>query len=415
MQAKTIVEALNLFDPHRPLLDEPEIKYFFVARANSPLIEMITILESAADFPKILLSGSPGCGKSTELAKLREKLKKKFHIIYCSAKNVTNDFNIDIGGLLFFIFNEIAKIAKNEKLSIYSSKLERFLQYGYGWEMNIEQATSAKGPELAVIPSPIEKLAKKGLDSEVTLKYVLKKTAKSGPDDIIGYINDTIWELEGKTGKDVLVIVTDMDKISLDNAKELFIEKYLYLTKLNCFGVFTFPLALKYEPNFIRAARNFSGIYYLPNFTVFDQYDIPDETGQKQLREIVTKRVRDRMIYDEALNRIVELSGGIAFELINIVRQCCIQSLVEKINYIDEEIVITAEDKIRRFYNSVYSPEELSVLASIRHTKKFEQNDTGIKLLNHLSISEYGTADDIWYDINPILLPLLRETEEDAE
>lgn len=415
MQAKTIEEALNLFDPHRPLLDEDDVKDFFVARTNSPLEEMTTFLGHATDFPKILLSGSPGCGKSTELAKLRENLKKKFHIIYCSAKNVTNDFNIDIGALLFFIFNKIANIAKDEKLPIYSAKLEKFLQYGYGWEMNIEQTTAAKGQDVTIDPVLIEKFVKKGLDFEGTLKHLFKKTTKPGPDELLEYINATIWELEGKTGKDVLLIVTDMDKLSLNNAKDIFIEKFLFLTKLNCFAVFTFPLALKYEPNFIKAARNFDAVYYLPNISAFDQFGVPDDDGQRTLREIITKRIRERMIYDEALNRIVELSGGITFELINLVRHCCIQSLIEKINYIDDEIVILAEEKIRRFYKTVYNADELRVLAAIRDSKEFDRSETGIKLLNHLSISEYGADDDIWYDINPVLIPLLRDADTDAE
>jgi len=415
MIAKSIEEALNLFDPHRSLTEEQEIKDYYIARENSPIDEMTVFLSHANDLPKILFSGSPGCGKRTELTKLRENLKKKFHIISCSAKDITNDFNVDIGALLFFIFTQIAKFAKDAKLPIYTEKLEKFMQFGYGWEMNIEQTTSAKGKDLTIDPALIEKFVKKSLDFESALKHVLKKTSKPGNGELLEYINNTVWELEGKTGKDVLLLVSDMDKISLNNAKEIFIEKFLLLTKLQCSAVFTFPLALKYEPNFIRAALNFSAVYYLPNFTVFDQYGEPDENGQNKLRELVYKRLGEKRIYDEALSRIIELSGGITFELINLIRHCCIQSLKEKYNYIDEETVVAAEEKIRRFYKSVYNADELRYLAQIRETKDFDRSETGIKLLNHLSISEYGAADDIWYDVNPILLPMLSETETEAE
>ncbi|MFZ5516929.1 MAG: hypothetical protein ACOY90_09850 [Candidatus Zhuqueibacterota bacterium] len=415
MIAKTMKDALNLFDPLQSLNEEQEIKDYYVARENSPIDEMTAFLANAHDLPKLLFSGSPGCGKRTELAKLRENLKKQFHIISCSAKDITTDFNVDIGALLFFVLTQITKFAKDAKLPIYTEKLEKFMQYGYGWEMNIEQTTSAKGKDLTIDPVFIEKFVKKGLDFEGALKHIFKKTSKPGNSELLEYINGTVWELEGKTGKDVLLLVSDMDKISLNNAKEIFIEKFLLLTKLQCSAVFTFPLALKYEPNFIRAALNFSAVYYLPNFTAFDQYGEPDDNGQKKLREIITKRLNDRLIYDEALSRIIELSGGITFELINLVRHCCIQSLKEKYEYIDEETVVSAEEKIRRFYKSVYTTDELRYLAQIRETKDFDRNETGIKLLNHLSISEYGAADDIWYDVNPILLPLLSETETEAE
>ncbi len=418
MKANSIEDALNLFDPHRPLIEEDDIKSYYVARDNSPIEEMKTVLKTTTDFPKLLFSGPPGCGKSTELANLKEILKKDFHIIIFSIKDTSNILAISLDAMLFHILTKIAEEAKEEKLKIYSDKLEKFISRGIGWETNIEQTTTIKGGEGIEInhkKSVLDQSKKDGLEYESTLKYVYKTSSKHGADEIINLINDTIWDLEGKTKKDVLVLIADMDKIDLEIITSLFTKFVLYLTKIHCFAVYTFPLQLKFQNEFLDIYRNFNGVYYLPNFSVFNQLGAPDENGQKKLKEIISKRIHQKLIYDEAIDLIVQLSGGIVFDLINLVRQSCIIALMEKINFIDAEVVKGAEERIRHVYNSIYSDNDRKLLLKIRQTKQFINTDPGKKLFNQLSFTEYGTGDNIWYDVNPILFPLLEDIELDGE
>jgi hypothetical protein len=84
---------------------------------------------------------------------------------------------------------------------------------------------------------------------------------------------------------------------------------------------------------------------------------------------------------------------------------------MEKINFIDDEIVRSAEQRIRKVYNSVYSDEVLQVLLQVKKGKKMMPNDTFFQLITQFSIIEYGLGDELWYDINPILIPLIEGLE----
>lgn len=416
MKANTIEEALNLFDPHRPLLEEDDIKAYYVARDNSPIGEMKTILKTASDFPKLLFSGPPGCGKYTELANLRESLKKDFHVIMFSIKDISNTYSLSLDSMLSYILKKIADKAKNEKLKIYNEKLEKIVS-----PPSID--VPGIGPS---VPSKIDKGSETALDDQIfeddddeeeddnLLKFMHKFTPRSSTKETIELINETVWDLEEKTKKDVLIIVPDMDKISLSHLSTMLTKFSLYLTKINCFAVYTFPSEFKHYLNFLDVYRNFTGVYFLPNFCISQRNGEADVNGRAKLKEIISKRLSPKLIYDEATDLIIQLSGGIVHELINLVRQCCIVALMEKITFIDDEVVRTAEERIRKVYNSVYDDEVRQVLFKVKQEKKSVEYDEFYKLIKQFSVIEYGLGDQLWYDINPILNPLIEglETKE---
>lgn len=410
MKANTIEEALNLFDPQRPLLEEFEIKSYYVARDNSPLEEMKTILKTATDFPKLLFTGPPGCGKRTELVNLRESLKKDFHIIMFSIKDISNVYSVSLHGMLFFILQKIADKAKNEKLSIYPEKLEKMVTQPFYESPGIESLFQLK-TEKRSEKTPDYSASERDDEEDDLSEFIPRIPQRYSSKNFIELINATVWDLEEKTKKDCLIIVSDIDKISVTQASIIFTKLVLHLTKLNCFAVFTFPSQFKHYPDFLHVYRHFAGVYFLPNFAIADRDGNPDEKGRAKLKEIVSKRATTKLIYDDAMELIIKLSGGNLHELINFVRQCCIVSMMEKIGYIDYEVVLMTETRIRKVYNSVYNDETRQMLLKVKNEKKFLPYDKFFTLINQFSVIEYGVGDELWFDINPILNPLIEGLE----
>ncbi len=87
MKARTLREALNIFDPERPLQSEEELRDYFVERPESPIEELRILLENTAQPVRILFTGHRGSGKSTELAKLSSLLQDQLFIVRYSVKN----------------------------------------------------------------------------------------------------------------------------------------------------------------------------------------------------------------------------------------------------------------------------------------------------------------------------------------
>jgi len=78
MRAKTLKEALNIFDPERPLRTEEELRQYFIERASSPLQELVLLFQNTDSSQKILFTGHRGSGKSTELSKLTSLLQHQY-------------------------------------------------------------------------------------------------------------------------------------------------------------------------------------------------------------------------------------------------------------------------------------------------------------------------------------------------
>jgi len=85
MPTASLEEALNLFDPQRPL-EMSELNAYYVARPHAPLEPMKAYLRVNRQPIKVLFSGHRGSGKSTELTRLAKDLENEFFIVRFSAR-----------------------------------------------------------------------------------------------------------------------------------------------------------------------------------------------------------------------------------------------------------------------------------------------------------------------------------------
>lgn len=85
MPTASLEEALNLFDPQRPL-ETSELNAYYVARPHAPLEPMKTYLRVNTQPVKVLFSGHRGSGKSTELTRLAKDLENEFFVVRFSAR-----------------------------------------------------------------------------------------------------------------------------------------------------------------------------------------------------------------------------------------------------------------------------------------------------------------------------------------
>ncbi|MFN3929527.1 MAG: hypothetical protein ACK4OK_07835 [Thermoflexus sp.] len=89
IRARTLKEALNLFDPRVPLSGRALAAYY-VERSDVPTQELKAYLEAMDEPVKILFSGHRGSGKSTELNRLAGLLKGRFFIVHFSVLEILN-------------------------------------------------------------------------------------------------------------------------------------------------------------------------------------------------------------------------------------------------------------------------------------------------------------------------------------
>src|SRR5665648_125458 len=222
--AKDIDLAWSNFDPFYPLpVDCP----FHVEREGKPLNKLIrALLRHHRQAPKYFFSGHRGCGKSTELNRLAADadIMKNFFIVKYSVRDVCDVNNLNyidvlfsIGAQLYIQYTEAGKKLRPELIA----ELE-------GWKNNIvEKVTEESSSVEASVDGGLKTfflsvMAK--IKSEDVTRKTIRETIEPNLSDLIDKINMIIADIQGKEKKNVLVLIDDLDKPSLEQAKSIFYD-----------------------------------------------------------------------------------------------------------------------------------------------------------------------------------------------
>jgi energy-coupling factor transporter ATP-binding protein EcfA2 len=409
MRANNLVQALNLFNPKRPLLTQEELDNYFVARPKGSLVEMETYLRGIEEEVKILFTGHRGSGKSTELNKLTSLLSDKFFIVRFSIAQSLNLYDINYVDVILAMALKLFQKAHEHKVKINKS----LLQDVFDWlTKEIAKEVIIEIPKEASLSANINLLAVKiegKFGGETLSRTIMREKIEPRLSELMERINLTIDEIKRKTNKYVLIIVEDIDKADLDKSRHLFFEHGISLSKINARVIYTFPIALRYSNDFPQIAHNFNMHFVLPNVKIFNKQGKIDDVGYQTLKSVILKRLRDELIEKEALDEIIQLSGGLMVELIRLVHGAANYALSEKKIIIDIESVNRMANEIRNDYRALLRPKHYEILNRTKKDKekRIVNEEIVQELLHNLSLLEYRN-DETWGDVHPIVKPLLK-------
>jgi hypothetical protein len=210
------------------------------------------------------------------------------------------------------------------------------------------------------------------------------------------------------TGLRVLVMVEDLDKTDLGTAKQLFYEHAASLSAPPVSVIYTFPTALRHHDDFMQVKANFPTLCVLPNLKTRMRDGSPDEEGSRGLTSILTKRVEEDLFAPGVLRTLTELSSGVPRELIALARRACLEARKADRPQIEPPAVEAAARSKRRDYQVLLTTKQIALLKRIRQSKAVENDEACRTLLHNLSVLEYRNW-DVWYDVDPVIEPLLEE------
>ncbi|MDZ7261301.1 MAG: hypothetical protein ONB05_04255 [candidate division KSB1 bacterium] len=413
MKSKKFKNAFNRFDPDESITGKNKIRLRWklwrqiVEREDSPIEEMVLLLNTSKRADKILFVGQTGTGKATELAKLRSRLGTNFFIIHCAlSTTITTQLNITdfFKKLLSDIFNSglKRKVLKQEEapaLQKWVKKLEQEKEVRYSALPGSEAQHSS--------PEKPKKDDKEGISTTI-----IKQKEDLPPPDYVKTMGALLEKIRKKEKKKILIIVTGLDEIALDSAKELFTKSAWLLNALPCQVIFAFPSALVCHPVFNQIRQNFKRIYFLPHFEI-EYFDGKlHEENLNRLKRIVRKRYRRRLFTKEALQALALNSGGLPRELITLVQECCLLALINNTPKIDPDIVRAAIERRQDYYQSILSSRQIELLRQVLATRDIEYNDEFSELVHNSSILEYSNYPErLWYNVHPLVLALLEPEE----
>jgi 3-oxoacyl-ACP reductase-like protein len=110
----------------------------------------------------------------------------------------------------------------------------------------------------------------------------------------------------------------------------------------------------------------------------------------------------------------VLLSGGVMRELVRLGRECCTEAMLQLAErdtvIIDEAIIDTAVRNLRNDFSRQITPAMSPLLKQVYDDRGRVDNESFTDLLHGLIILEYEN-DDLWYDLHPIVVDLLKRKQ----
>lgn len=432
---ETLKKIYNFFDPLWPLpAGDPAYVDCTEVRGDGDVItELGNPIVFSARQTCQLYAGHRGAGKSTELRRLEEYLKKKeFTVVYFAADEEDIDpEDTQYTDVLLSCARHVLKQLQGSGdnpvwrwIKSRSQELKTLLDS----EIQIENVSvEAQIKEFAKITATLKA-------SPATRDKIRQLVEPHTPSLVIA-LNEFIKEaMQNKPPNRLVIIADNLDRIvpvsygdhRRSNHDQIFVDRNEQLKKLDCHVIYTIPISLVYSDRGTTLEDYYGPTQVLPMIMVRTLDGTPHEPGISKVSDLIQKRVQQidpkltgSNIFEtpDALNHACLMSGGHLRTLVQLIR-----TAIEGANAlpIPDKALLRAISILRSTYQNTILEDEWATLAQVHKSKQVENNEQYRKLLFSRCILEYRYLDEgqeggtfnenetndqnkKWYDIHPLI------------
>jgi hypothetical protein len=276
-RATQLADVIRLFDPRKPLRGEA-LERFYIDRPGNPLQRMLIYLQGLGlnDQPvKLLFTGHVGSGKSTELNKLAIRLKRQFFIVNLDVRRSLNLNDLSYVDILLGLTTALFRRATEEDVL---AKAPAQIATGVWEDVRLFIETIIFGP--VRVPSPQAEAtvsAKVNLlaaefeakfSQESSTREAVREQMESRVAELVDKLDFVTRQVRDRYGRPVLFFIENTDKPDLEKARDLFVNHTHTLTNFQAAAIYTFPVGLRYSPDFALVKDHFDHDFVLPNIKV---------------------------------------------------------------------------------------------------------------------------------------------------
>lgn len=369
-----------------------------------------------------LFTGHIGCGKSTELLRLKTDLEQQgFHVVYFESSQDLDMADVDITDILLSIARQVSESLESVKIKLHPGYFANlFAEVVDFLQTPIEIEAEA---ELSV---GIGKITAKTKESP-KLRKRLREYLEPRTAGILESINKELLERataelkrRGKAG--LVVLVDNLDRVDIrplasgrTQPEYLFIDRGDQLRKLNCHVVYTIPLALIFSNDCETLKNRLGGgltTKVLPMIPVRHRTGTEFSEGMALLRKMVVVRAfpyentENQLkliteVFDtlDTLNRLCRVSGGHVRNLLGLLFDCLRQEDPPISRVCLERVIRERRDALM----SSIDDGEWELLFQVVQQQTVKGDAEYQTLLRSMWVFEYRDHDGCWYGINPAL------------
>ncbi|MCP6757632.1 MAG: ATP-binding protein [Fischerella sp. CENA71] len=382
-----------------------------------------TIVRISPDDPTCqLFTGHIGCGKSTELQRLKTELEQTgFHVVYFESSQDLDMADIDVSDILLSIARQVSTSLEGiniKEKSGYFANL--FREIGDFLQTPIELSAEA---ELSL---GIAKISAKTKDSP-QLRNQLRQYLEPRTNSILQAINEelldkAVQQLKQRGQKGLVVIVDNLDRVDMrplasgrSLPEYLFIDRGEQLRRLKCHMVYTIPLTLIFSNEYETLKNRFGGGIapkVLPMVLVRQRDGSDYEPGISLLRQLVLTRafpevswnarlglITELFDHPQTLDRLCRISGGHIRNLLGLLYSClqrqdppfsedCLEAVIK--DYRDD-LLLAIDEQVWELLLEVVNQQ------SVKGESDYQT------LLRSMFVFEYRDGTGRWFGISPAL------------
>jgi hypothetical protein len=425
-RAQTLKAAFRLCDVG-PLASDEDINRYYVdlsaVRSSVAIRSISTQLEflAAGQFCSLLFTGHRGCGKSTELQRLKKEWDGPYRVIYVESDREIDSKDADYTDLYLVIIKQVSDDLARLKLKFDAKLLKAFEQWFQEitdeTEESVEKSVSLRAEAEAGIEIPfLSKLMTKLL-AQIKGSNVQKQKIRTTLQQDVGRLKDDMNQLlldafskvqQRGYAKGYLIIFDNLDRVPLVVGDRLYFDYANQLQQLNCTVIYTAPISVVYSDKNLNNA--FGRPNVMPMVNIYDfkgarqplEYDL---ASVKKLAQLVVKRVDHKVIFaaDQLVIALAEASGGHVRQLMQMTATACLTAATRGHERVEAEDVRYAIQQEQINFQRVIPARHYPLLVEMCKTKQITQNEDGQKMLFNTSVLEYETDELSWHYINPVI------------
>jgi hypothetical protein len=431
-----------------PLTTKAELNAFYRSEINEvrggdKMVRMQLGLERAytnSSYFKAFFMGHRGCGKSTELSRLIDRVQGKFCPIRFSAMSTLNPSNFRPLDVVLMMMADVAEYTSRpiEDGGAGEPPPEARLREIWEWfgteKSTIEQARA----------SAITIEAGAGMKSDslwglvtglfATLKGEMKFSSNRKQETIEHRVSrlDTLIEvanrlmddcndlLRKKAGKEWLFIGEDFDRAGIPTAllEDLFVTYANIFRELRTHLIFSLPINLFYSSKATQLPFSTDRSFILADTPVFQADKTANQKGRAAIVSVLTARMDLDLFAAGQMNRAIVASGGNLSDLFSIINYAADTAIIRGGSQIEAEDLTQAiynlrSDYERRLGQSPYDPDPVTYPQKADRLMEIYNDDPKAQitdsvmysLLNARAIQEFNGKR--WFCVHPLVVDIL--------
>lgn len=327
--ATTLTEVRDNCSP-RPLAESELAAFYQESDAgrdelNSLREQLKDQFEKSTSVWRVLVYGHRGCGKSTELNKLKGQLGPNWFIVGFSIQDYLPAVGIKAEDILLAIaaaiFDKASKeqppLEVDEKLlkSVHSFFSDATITETNDRQSELKMEAGAGVKEggfwskLLGLHASLKAELNFGSKSEQSLVSKIRRK----PSELVFALDSVIETVRlalEKQQRKLLIIVEDLDKIGLAEAHDIFVKNAILLAQPKANIIYTIPLFTFYSSEADAIRSQFQERLPFPMLKVVDLQG-NKAPGYDIVHKIVRKRVAPGVLDDSALDLLIRGTGGV--------------------------------------------------------------------------------------------------------